>query len=113
MIGNILRYARICNDLTVKQVADKIGTRSSYVCDLESGRKGYTLKALDKFADCYDIEVSKILEFDELEDTGKNRKEMLKVLLEYYIEKENKQKNISQEKPVQKTKKLTNGVGIL
>lgn len=98
MLGNVLRYIRVCNDLTVKEVGEKIGLTNNYVCAIESARKGTSLRMLQKFSECYDMEISKILYFNELDEQGKDRKEILKEILEYYIEKdktENKNKIIT------------------
>ena len=89
MLGNILKYIRVCNDYSVKQVSNSINIVSTYICDIENNRKKSSFDMLYKFADCYNIEASKIIYFEELEKMGKSRKEILKEVLEYYIEKEN------------------------
>lgn len=43
---------------------------------------------IKRFSNCYNIETSKILYLDELEQKGTDRKLILKEILEYYIEKE-------------------------
>ena len=88
MIGNILKYIRICNDYSTKEVAIMMETTVSRISDIENNRKNVTLTTLNKFSNCYNIEISKILYLDELEQKGKTRKEILKEILEYYIEKE-------------------------
>ncbi len=88
MIGNILKYIRICNDFSTKEVAEMIETSVAYISDVERNRKNTSLTTLNRFANCYNIEVSKILYLDELELKGIDRKEILKEILEYYIEKE-------------------------
>ena len=35
MIGNVLKYIRICNDTSTKEVSEMIETTVSYVCDVE------------------------------------------------------------------------------
>jgi len=90
MIGTILKYIRICNDFPTKEVASMMEKSVAYISDMENNRKGFSLETLDGFANCYNIETSKILYFYELEQQGKSRKEILKEILEYYIEKENK-----------------------
>ena len=89
MLGNILKYIRVCNDYSVKQVSNSINIASTYICDIENNRKKPSFDMFYKFADCYNIEASKIIYFEELEKMGKSRKEILKEVLEYYIEKEN------------------------
>lgn len=87
-MGNILKYIRICNDYSTKEAAILMETTISRISDIENNRKNVTLNTLNKFSNCYNIEISKILYLDELEQKGKTRKEILKEILEYYIEKE-------------------------
>ena len=88
MIGKVLKYIRICNDISTKKVSEMIGTTVSYVSDVENNRKKLSLDMIKRFSNCYNIETSKILYLDELEQMGTDRKLILKELLEYYIEKE-------------------------
>lgn len=88
MIGNILRYIRICNDLSTHDIAHMVGISVAFVSAIETNKKTPSLERLNKFADCYNIETSKILYLVELEQKGKDRKEILKEILEYYIVRE-------------------------
>lgn len=49
---------------------------------------------IKKFSNCYNIETSKILYLDELEQKSTDRKLILKENLEYYIEKEKTTKKL-------------------
>ena len=89
MLGTVLKYIRACNDLAAKEVAQQAGIAATYLCDVESNRKNPSIETLSKLADVYNIEVSKILYFEEQDKNGMNKKELLKEILEYYIEKEN------------------------
>lgn len=88
MMGDILRYLRICNDLSVGEVAKKIGVQSSYISDVEKSRRNISLPTLKKFAECYDIEVHKIISYVELKESGMDRIHILIDMLNYYLEKE-------------------------
>ena len=88
MIGNVLKYIRICNDFSTKEISLMIGTSISYVSDVENNRKKLSLDMINRFSNCYNMETSKILYLDELEQKGIDRKVILKEILEYYIEKE-------------------------
>ena len=94
MVGNILKLIRyVNNDMSTKEVADKMGVRISYVCDIESGRKNVTMNTLQKFSSIYDIPVSTILLFDELQTKNNlTRIETLKNIVEYYINNSEKKK---------------------
>lgn len=94
MIGNILKLIRyVNNDMSTKEVADKMGVRISYVCDIESGRKNVTMNTLQKFSNIYNIPVSTILLFDELQTKNNlTRIETLKNIVEYYINNVEKEK---------------------
>lgn len=93
MIGKILKHIRICNDISATDVAKAMGTTLSYISDVENNRKNSSLNTLSKFADYYNIELSKILYLKELEDSGRTRQEILKEILEYYINKEKEKAN--------------------
>lgn len=88
MLGNILKYIRICNDFTTKEVALSMKTSSAYISEIESGRRKISTNALAKFSNYYNIDPRQVLYWYKLEGIGKNRKEILKEILEYYIEKE-------------------------
>lgn len=94
MVGNILKLIRyVNNDMSTKEVADKMGVRISYVCDIESGRKNVTMNTLQKFSSIYNIPVSTILLFDELQTKNHlTRIETLKNIVEYYINNIEKEK---------------------
>ena len=88
MIGNALKYIRICNDFSTKEVSLMMETPIAYISDVEHNRKKLSLDMINRFSCCYNIETSKILYLDELEQKGNDRKVILKEILEYYIEKE-------------------------
>ena len=88
MIRNVLKYIRICNDFFTKEVSLMMETPIAYISDVEHIRKKLSLDMINRFSSCYNIETSKILYLDELEQKGIDRKVILKEILEYYIEKE-------------------------
>lgn len=93
MLGTVLKYIRACNDLAAKEVAQQAGIAATYLCDVESNRKNPSIETLSKLADVYDIEVSKILYLKEQEQKGINKKELLKEIIDYYLEKESLKTN--------------------
>lgn len=88
MLGNILRYIRICNNFSAKKTAEIVGVSAAFISEVENNKKKVSLDTLNKFSSCYNIETYRILYFDELEQAGVGRKEIMKEILEYYIEKE-------------------------
>ena len=88
MVGNILKYIRICNNFRVRQVAEKRGVSAAYISAVELNKKGISLSNLFDLSDFYNIEASKILHLYELEKQGATRNEIIKEIIEYYIEKE-------------------------
>ena len=90
MLGNILRLIRIANDnKNIKDIAKEIGITPNYLCDLEKGNKRVSLKILKKIALFYDMPLSQIFLFDELQNQNNlNNQQILKMILEYYSSKE-------------------------
>lgn len=86
-MGNVFRLIRIANNnMSVKDAAEQIGVSSSYLCDIESGRKNISLESLNKLASFYNIPASQILLIDEAQiENNLDYKQTLKLILEYYI----------------------------
>ena len=88
MLGDVLRYIRICNELTAKEAANKANIQASLLSELESNKRNVTLRSLERLSKCYNMEISKIMYLSELEAIGKTRAEILIEILNYYIKKE-------------------------
>lgn len=88
MIGNILKYIRICNDLSSEEVANKLGIKVKQLNEIEKNKKPISIGLFIEITNIYNIEKDKIYSLVEEEQNGKDRKQLLKEILEYYIEKE-------------------------
>lgn len=65
MIGEALRLIRVFHDLKQNQAAADLGLSTSYLSDIERGRRVPTLDTIQLYADQFDIPVSSILFFSE------------------------------------------------
>lgn len=78
-IGNVLRSLRIIRDLSVKELANKMGLTSNYICDVESNRKRPSLDMLERYSNALEVNRSTLLFFDE--EGKKNNYNHQKMLL--------------------------------
>ena len=103
-MGNVFRLIRIANNnMTVTDAAKQLEVSSSYLCDIESGRKNVSLKILNKFSSFYNIPVSQILLIDEAQiEDNLDYKQTLKLILEYYILIEDKNQTKTNDNRVKK-----------
>ncbi len=84
MLNKIVKYIRIANDMSTKEVAELMGVRCSFVSDLENGTRNITMSSLKKLAIAYNISVSQILFFDEQqEQNNMNYRQTLIMILKY------------------------------
>ena len=82
-IGNVLKSLRIIRDLTVKELAEKIDSTSSYICDVESNRKRPSLDMLEKYSKALEVNRSTLLFFDEQgKQYNYNHQKMLLTILQ-------------------------------
>ena len=87
MIGEILRIIRIANeDMSLKEVSNKIGISIPYVCKIEKGNSKLSLKNLNKYSQVFNIPKSKIFQWDEEHEDYKHT--LIKVL-NYYLNEDN------------------------
>ena len=89
MLNDVIWYLRIVNDYpSIKEVAEKMGVTSAYLCEIEKGKKKPSLNILQKIASEYNVPLSQILFFDEKIERDKlNYQEALYLIVEYYINK--------------------------
>lgn len=53
----IIREARINKGLTMKELADKIGKFSSYIAEIESGKRDLRISNIEKICEALDLEI--------------------------------------------------------
>lgn len=86
MLNTTLKCLRVANELSQKEASIKIGMSAAQVSDLESGKKKPSLNALTKYSETFNIPVSRILKFDEMQnENGWGYQELLKNILMYYV----------------------------
>lgn len=64
-LGNVLKLLRIANDMSVKELADKMEVSSTYITEVEANNKNPSLNTLAKFSEALGVSKSTILYFDE------------------------------------------------
>jgi len=64
-IGNVLHSLRIIENLSVKELAERMGVTSSYICDVESNRKRPSLRRLKLYSVALGIELYNLIYLDE------------------------------------------------
>lgn len=92
-INEILKLVRIAQDLSPKEVADRMNVRSSYITDVERGDRNPNLKTLDKYCTALNISTDNL--FLWREDQKKNRytyRRLLMKLLQAIEEIDERQK---------------------
>lgn len=65
MLGEALRLIRVYHDLKQKQVAERLGVSTSYLSEIEKGRKAPTLDLIQRYSDAFGLPVSSIMFFAE------------------------------------------------
>ena len=92
MYNEVIRLLRIANDMTIKELAEKMGLRNAYICDVERCRRNPSLETLEKYSLIFGIPLSQLMIFDEKrEKLNLNYSKLLQMILQYYIEKEEQQ----------------------
>lgn len=79
MLSEVLRLLRVSQDLTIKELSEKMTISPSYISEIEKGVKKPSLDILDKYSDVIGIDKSTILFFEEEGD--KNNYGYQKLLL--------------------------------
>lgn len=81
-LNEILRLLRIAQDISAKEVAEKMGVRSSYVTDVERGDRTPSLKTLDKYCCALGIsaEILFKLRDEQIRERLPYRKLLVKIL---------------------------------
>ena len=63
--GKRIKYLRSRVKITQEELAFRCDLHRNYVSDAERGKRNVSLKALEKFANGFNITVSKLLEMDD------------------------------------------------
>lgn len=88
MISNALRLIRQYHNINQTQLAAKLSISTSYLSELESGKKEPTLDILHRYAQCFDVPLSSLVVFSETLDGSQSMskarsfisKKMLRIL---------------------------------
>lgn len=70
MLGEALRLIRVYHDMKQKDAADALGLSTSYLSEIEKGRKVPTLDVLHRYAENFGMPLSSILFFAETVEGG-------------------------------------------
>ncbi len=80
MLSDVLRLLRIANDLSIKELSEKMNVSSSYICEIEKGGKKPSLAIIEKYSEALSISKAAIMYFEE--NATKNTYNYQKMLLE-------------------------------
>ena len=72
MIQDALRTLRSYNTLQQSELAKKLEISTSFLCELEAGRKLPNLKLLQKYAEIFEIPISDIFYLQDIIDNNLN-----------------------------------------
>lgn len=87
-LGNVLRLLRIANDLTIKELAEKMDVSSTYISEIEANNKKPSLEIITKYSNVLNVNRSSIMFFDEEgEKNGYNYQKLLLDILQRIVEK--------------------------
>lgn len=88
-LGSVLKLLRIANNMTVKELAEKMEVSSTYITEVEANNKNPSLNTLTKYSTALGVSRSAILYFDEEgSKNGYNYQELLLKILQEIIKKE-------------------------
>ncbi|MBS7294166.1 MAG: helix-turn-helix transcriptional regulator [Treponema sp.] len=75
MVNEVLRLLRVYNDIKSSELAEKLDLSSSYISELESGKKKASIDIINKYSAFFEIPSSSILLMSEsLDDQKQNLK---------------------------------------
>jgi len=70
-LGFNIKKARKAKNWTIEELAKKIDVSKNYIYQIESGRGGFTLETLQKFATALDVDLKYFFELEEKEEISK------------------------------------------
>lgn len=86
---NIFKALRICNDLSKKELAEKLNINTSYITLIEQGKKYPSLTLLKKYCQCFNISYKTfVLLEDDTDRNGWSYQEVLFNVLKILCNKE-------------------------
>ena len=65
MMNEALRLVRVYHDMSLVEVANRVGLSKSYVSEIENGHKKVTMEVLEKYAEAFSIPMSSLMLFAE------------------------------------------------
>ena len=71
MVNEVLRLLRVYNDLKTSELAEKLNLSTSYISELESGKKKVSLEIINRYSNFFEIPSSSILLMSESLDSNK------------------------------------------
>lgn len=71
MVNEVLRLLRVYNDIKATDLAEKLNISTSYISELESGKKKVSLDIIDKYSSFFEVPSSSILLMSESLDNNK------------------------------------------
>lgn len=83
-IGEVLRLLRIANDLTIKEMANKMSVSSAYISAIERGKRKPSDNIIDKYSEVLNVSKTTISFFDE---ENKNHNHAFQTLLFKILQK--------------------------
>ena len=82
-INEAMRLLRVFNDKNLTYISKKTGISIGYLSEIESGNKQPTMKVIKKYAECFKINKSQILSFEEELSKHKNKISTKKSVLKF------------------------------
>lgn len=87
MYGDMLRLLRITAMYAQQDMAKKLGISSSYLSEIETGRKDPPVRLLAIYAKVFDVSQSSMIKLAErLESEGKKVREELREVIRLFVE---------------------------
>lgn len=65
MVNEVLRLLRVYNDMKSSDLAEKMNLSSSYISEIESGKKKVSIDIINKYSNFFEIPSSSILLMSE------------------------------------------------
>ena len=85
--GAIVSLCRLCENISVKELATRMNVPSTYICDVESGIKGVSLQRSMEFAVALNLPHSTMFSYLEFAQScnGDYKKTLLYMLTKYIL----------------------------
>ena len=73
MLAEALRLIRVFHDMKSSELAKELGISTSYLSEIEAGKKDPSVDLINRYAEFFNINSSSILFFSEELDSCKNK----------------------------------------